>query len=859
MPNESHAWIIGWNNHSLNIIVAWFLRNCSLLEARKQLRHIQSTLRSSHGYTSIMPYEHLQILGCLHATASFPSAINAAVDHDDEEHILRSRKGGYLWLELQEGPVLGELWCCGTRVQPCQLLIVRCKASRSMSIRPTIFSATALYGVGGVRKLRDGMMPVCAPGAQSNMEGVLLPPVMLKEAAPRRLHQRTTRDGSHPAGDGGGSGGDPSFFAANDPINFGQSDSFVSMEPDLETNATFTPSHGIHYQGSESFLRSTTASQDRYDHRSLSNRELAGVSMSESIVLSDVDGSPTPFQATVNAAGSDLGKGESDERGRGGSPTQQQARESKPLEEPKPGIPPRLDFHSLAAAEEMSVILATMRATRNVRRVIQQEQPHKYVEQDAVEPLRGVKKVMVNLITTYIMGILKLLRPMKTADLLLYRVAEFVHFISAISSASHSCGLHPILPHQVSTSPNHRYVCIFSYLSRCAIDLALGVLVYLCASAWGPSLYTSSQYITRHWLYEVHASYMDWFDGWPAGLKVNEDLNIALCFFAKSVLSFWDAVLSWSPFTIPSTSLARFATPSVNDTTLAAASSAPPSAVSFSVASSGDWEPLVVYDWIGIAFNLRVFCLLGCSTAAAFVSDLTSLVSLHLRFLYHAMALAYRFFKVLLQSLFQQFYGVRYNPLRNRSDIYHFHTDQMLAATFFFTITVFLFPTLAVYYLYFSFVLSTVWWMEVGLESLAYLVLHIPVYPILYWAVQRHRLSGGVALSNPIISGLRRFAGRAGPKQEGVASYTVEVTVQQLPHPLSLMLSDFAVVFDTVLRRPSPLKIVSFVLRGRMEPLPYMADVLGSHLLADCIDPPCTLCAPSSTSHLPSEKSKGSS
>ncbi|KAG5490351.1 hypothetical protein JKF63_00471 [Porcisia hertigi] len=849
-PKDSIVWVVGWNDRSLYIIVTWFLRNCTLSEAKAELQQIQCVLQNSNEHTPEMPYRNLTILGCVR-----PNGVPFRLHQfcaTEKEDIRAARKDSYLWLELLEGPVLAELWCCGARVQPCQLHVVRCDPSKRLSIRPTIFSATALYGVSGVRQLRKGVTPVCAPGASSNLEGILLPQVMRKEAEPRVLERHhQSRLNLSQVSDSAAPVAEDSFFFDRDTT-----DRSMALH-DKQRGMVFNSNLSFGFRASGSFSQETSSTHEWQQNSSLRNRPLTAPE--ENLLLSEKDGSLTGMlsvMATLSDSEVDQLDG-SDRRGRRQSSLWYErflARNSltTPLSVAPPplaGVPPRLDFTSTTDRGEMSIFLAMMRASRDMRRVMENEQhSHKYIKEGTAVPLTGALKHAVAFVSTYVVGYLKLLRFSKTAEVLLYRTSEFAHFLCAVSFASESCGLHPVLPHKVSPSINHRYVCIFGYLSRCAIDLVLGVLVFLCVSAWGPSLYATSQYLARHYLYEVHAAYMDWFDGYPAGLKVNEDLNMALCFFAKCVLEVWDSLLRWSPATLPS--LISFQTASavvregLGDTAAALGTAAlsPTDSIPISTDPS---QP--VYEWIGMTFNLRILCLLGCSTAAAFVSDITGLVSLHLRFLYHAIALPYRFARVLMINLFRQFYGVKYNPLRRRYDSYHFQVDQMLAATFLFVIITFLFPTLAVYYLYFSFVLATIWCVETCLVSIAYLSLHVPVYPIVYWMYARHRLSGGVALSNPVITSVHYFLGRDGRQgrdREELASHTVEVTVESLPLPLSTMLTDFFVVVDIIMARLWPAKVVSLVLRGRMEYTPNMTDVLGPHLLTNCVSPRCTLCMP---------------
>lgn len=96
------------------------------------------------------------------------------------------------------------------------------------------------------------------------------------------------------------------------------------------------------------------------------------------------------------------------------------------------------------------------------------------------------------------------------------------------------------------------------------------------------------------------------------------------------------------------------------------------------------------------------------------------------------MALLMRLAVTIVSNLYRQFRGQRYNPLRQRVDAYDFDLDQMLLATFLFTVAVFLFPTLMVYYVYFAFVRVTIWYMQRMLSTIAFMILYLPLFPILY-------------------------------------------------------------------------------------------------------------------------------
>lgn len=231
------------------------------------------------------------------------------------------------------------------------------------------------------------------------------------------------------------------------------------------------------------------------------------------------------------------------------------------------------------------------------------------------------------------------------------------------------------------------------------------------------------------------------------------------------------------------------------------------------------------------------------------------LVTLHLRLLFHVMALPYRWICSLLRSVFLQFRCLKANPLRHRIENHDFDIDQLLLATVLLTMATFLFPTVAVYYLYFALVKTSIWWVQKSLVLLAHLMLYLPVFPVVYWFLFRGSLSGGVVLSSPTVVTERtcqtarekcrpRGGSASGAGTHWESSYTVDLSVSSVPLPLSFMLADFRVVVSVMLSYLNPTHAIGLIFSGQRWETVKPLQLLVPHLLVNCEDPPCTLCVP---------------
>eukprot|EP00730_Choanoeca_flexa_P005365 TRINITY_DN11929_c2_g1_i2.p1 TRINITY_DN11929_c2_g1~~TRINITY_DN11929_c2_g1_i2.p1 ORF type:complete len:314 (+),score=42.29 TRINITY_DN11929_c2_g1_i2:1-942(+) len=98
----------------------------------------------------------------------------------------------------------------------------------------------------------------------------------------------------------------------------------------------------------------------------------------------------------------------------------------------------------------------------------------------------------------------------------------------------------------------------------------------------------------------------------------------------------------------------------------------------------------------------------GSSLLIALLIDIVSILTFHMKLCHFAMAFCYRSALHALKTFLLLFAGKKHNPFRQRIDSYASSRAHILIGTLFFTVVLFLLPTIAVAHLYFSVVQSTV-------------------------------------------------------------------------------------------------------------------------------------------------------
>lgn len=137
----------------------------------------------------------------------------------------------------------------------------------------------------------------------------------------------------------------------------------------------------------------------------------------------------------------------------------------------------------------------------------------------------------------------------------------------------------------------------------------------------------------------------------------------------------------------------------------------------------------------------------GASLALSMMSDSFSLLTFHLHIFYIAAARIYHWQLTILISLFHLFRSKKRNVLRHRIDSCDYDLDQLLLGTILFTLLVFLFPTVLVFYLTYATSRLAIKFAKTTIDcSLAFLN-RLPLFAVLLRIKDAKRLPGGVSLT----------------------------------------------------------------------------------------------------------------
>ncbi|KAG5189425.1 N-acetylglucosaminyl transferase component-domain-containing protein [Tribonema minus] len=117
----------------------------------------------------------------------------------------------------------------------------------------------------------------------------------------------------------------------------------------------------------------------------------------------------------------------------------------------------------------------------------------------------------------------------------------------------------------------------------------------------------------------------------------------------------------------------------------------------------------------------------GISTASAAVFDLFWVLTLHVTLIHRSLSVLYRGNLTAVISLWHLFRGKKRNVLRHRIDSCSFDHAQLMLGTLMFTVLLFLLPTVAVHYLFFSLLKMAQVAVQAALAASYVLVSNLPV------------------------------------------------------------------------------------------------------------------------------------
>ncbi|TPX35678.1 hypothetical protein SmJEL517_g01907 [Synchytrium microbalum] len=158
---------------------------------------------------------------------------------------------------------------------------------------------------------------------------------------------------------------------------------------------------------------------------------------------------------------------------------------------------------------------------------------------------------------------------------------------------------------------------------------------------------------------------------------------------------------------------------------------------------SGSLQPLEAYlptyiRYAGLSGTL------GASFIVSLAADLLNVTTLHLYLFYLVAAKLHSWQVSAIMSLFNLFRGQRQNPLRKRVDAAEYDLDQLLLGTILFTVLIFLFPTVAVYYMLFYISRMAVISLHGFCDIALAIINHFPLFAIMLRFKDPGRLPAGI-------------------------------------------------------------------------------------------------------------------
>eukprot|EP01028_Stygiella_incarcerata_P006656 TRINITY_DN2713_c0_g1_i1.p1 TRINITY_DN2713_c0_g1~~TRINITY_DN2713_c0_g1_i1.p1 ORF type:complete len:561 (-),score=120.20 TRINITY_DN2713_c0_g1_i1:31-1713(-) len=367
---------------------------------------------------------------------------------------------------------------------------------------------------------------------------------------------------------------------------------------------------------------------------------------------------------------------------------------------------------------------------------------------------------------------------------------------------------------------------MYDTIIRILVDLGLGF--FCCAVMF----YATDEIVDLSLRVEdaiknnVFLANLEWFMGYPAGLKLNAELTERLGRFAMGVVYIWDGAIRLL-------------------------------------------QPIQPYIFRCLALS----GLFGASILFSLCQDLISLVSLHIYGLYHGVRWLYSAQLSILVSLWTFFQGKKKNVLRKRVDTHHYGIDQLLLGTLLFCGTVFLFPTTIVYYAFFSLTYGVVVCLQFMLHLIRSFVNYFPFYSFYTRAFDSGQLPGGIYFDViPKLDGQcdgEMLAGGGGTSLSDTSSRTTSLqslrsmsiddtdgrifrqysaaslwnspqastnvgylVMKSRPLPIGHLFYEYKKLFSSVLKAYSPLRFLGSLMIGR--PMQSQSSPLQKHLMEKC-------------------------
>ncbi|KAL2144943.1 hypothetical protein VTI28DRAFT_8287 [Corynascus sepedonium] len=247
------------------------------------------------------------------------------------------------------------------------------------------------------------------------------------------------------------------------------------------------------------------------------------------------------------------------------------------------------------------------------------------------------------------------------------------------------------------TTSHPDYIRFYNSLWLVANDVIIGI-------ALGSYIIDNSRWVAEEvnqllsqYTVDALQSSISWLMGWPAGLKLNNELGAFLGDLFLWVIDYWSSCIE----------------------------------------ALRPILPRIIW-FIGFS------SFAGASMPIALFSDLLSILTVHIYSFYLASARIYHWQLNILISLFHLFRGKKHNVLRNRIDSCDYDLDQLLVGTILFTLLFFLLPTVVVFYLNFAIARMVIISLKAVFDTMLSCLNHFPLFAIMLRIKDPGRLPGGI-------------------------------------------------------------------------------------------------------------------
>lgn len=272
-----------------------------------------------------------------------------------------------------------------------------------------------------------------------------------------------------------------------------------------------------------------------------------------------------------------------------------------------------------------------------------------------------------------------------------------------------------------SITVNHPdYIRYYNSLWLVANDIIMGVAFGTYLIENNVEVAKGITWVGKTCMVEGLGRMISWLRDWPAGLKLNNELAAFLAELFTYLIEFWAGIRNLERVLM----------------------------IGYVTALQPHFPLIItVVGYSGF---------IGMSLSISLLSDLLSLLTMHISSFYIASARIYDWQLSILISLFHLFRGKKRNVLRDRIDSCDYDLDQLLLGTIMFTLLAFLFPTVMVFYFAFAMARAGVLVGKVVLDIGLACLNHWPLFALMLRVKDPARIPG-ISLSTSLFPLLSYF------------------------------------------------------------------------------------------------------